>query len=84
MLTTLLEPGAATAPVGDAYFPGKRNAACCCPGGPGNELMSGYQTIRYQRQGDIGNLTLARPGKLNAQNPLMWEELARLGTELLP
>jgi len=46
--------------------------------------MSDYQTIRYQRQGDIGTLTLARPGKRNAQNPLMWQELARLGTELLP
>ena len=46
--------------------------------------MSDYQTIRYQRQGDIGTLTLARPGKRNAQNPLMWQELARLGAELLP
>jgi enoyl-CoA hydratase/carnithine racemase len=46
--------------------------------------MSGYQTIRYQRHGDIGTLTLARPGKRNAQNPLMWEELARLGAELVP
>lgn len=46
--------------------------------------MSDYQTIRYQRHGDIGTLTLARPGKRNAQNPLMWEELARLGAELLP
>lgn len=45
--------------------------------------MSDYQTIRYQRHGDIGTLTLARPGKRNAQNPLMWEELARLGAELL-
>jgi enoyl-CoA hydratase/carnithine racemase len=42
-----------------------------------------YKTIRYERDGDIGSLTLARPGKRNAQNPLMWEELARLGTELL-
>ena len=49
-----------------------------------DERMSDYQTIRYQRQGDIGTLTLARPGKRNAQNPLMWEELARLGAELLP
>ena len=43
-----------------------------------------YQTIRYQRTGDIGTLTLARPTKRNAQNPLMWEELAHLGVELLP
>jgi len=46
--------------------------------------MSGYQTIRYQRHGDIGTLTLARPAKRNAQNPLMWQELARLGEELRP
>lgn len=45
--------------------------------------MSGYQTIRYQRHAGIGTVTLARPGKRNAQNPLMWQELARLGTELL-
>ena len=46
--------------------------------------MSDYQTIRYQRDGDIGTLSLARPAKRNAQNPLMWEELARLGAELKP
>jgi enoyl-CoA hydratase/carnithine racemase len=46
--------------------------------------MRGYRTIRYQRQGRVGTLTLARPGKRNAQNPLMWQELARLGAELLP
>jgi enoyl-CoA hydratase/carnithine racemase len=28
-------------------------------------------------------LTLARPDKRNAQNPLMWQELTRLGTQLL-
>jgi enoyl-CoA hydratase len=42
-----------------------------------------YKTIRYERHGDIGILTLARPSKRNAQNPLMWEELAQLGAELL-
>jgi enoyl-CoA hydratase/carnithine racemase len=46
--------------------------------------MSGYQTIRYLRQGNVGILTLDRPGKRNAQNPLMWQELARLGAELVP
>ena len=46
--------------------------------------MTDYQTIRYQRQGGVGTVTLARPGKRNAQNPLMWQELARLGAELLP
>jgi enoyl-CoA hydratase/carnithine racemase len=46
--------------------------------------VSDYQTIRYQRDGDIATLTLARPGKRNAQNPLMWQELARLGAGLLP
>jgi enoyl-CoA hydratase/carnithine racemase len=49
-----------------------------------HERVGDYQTIRYQRRGDIGMLTLARPGKRNAQNPLMWQELARLGAELLP
>jgi enoyl-CoA hydratase/carnithine racemase len=43
----------------------------------------GYQTIRYERSGHVGTLTLARPGKRNAQNPLMWQELAQLGAELL-
>jgi len=46
--------------------------------------MSDYETIRYERQGDIGTLTLARPAKRNAQNPLMWQELARLGAGLVP
>ena len=46
--------------------------------------LGDHQTIRYQRQGGVGTVTLARPGKRNAQNPLMWRELARLGAELLP
>jgi enoyl-CoA hydratase/carnithine racemase len=35
--------------------------------------MSGYQTIRYRREGAVGTLPLARPGKRNAQNPVMWQ-----------
>jgi hypothetical protein len=46
-------------------------------------MSESYTTIRYQRDGHVGNLTLARAAKRNAQNPLMWEELARLGTELV-
>jgi enoyl-CoA hydratase/carnithine racemase len=45
--------------------------------------MGRYSTIRYERNGYIGKLTLARPDKRNAQNPVMWEELKQLGTELL-
>jgi enoyl-CoA hydratase/carnithine racemase len=50
----------------------------------GREGMNAYQTIRYERRGDVGTLTLARPAKRNAQNPLMWQELAALGAELTP
>src|SRR5215469_8711575 len=50
----------------------------------GWQLLNDYQTIRYERRGHIGTLTLARPAKLNAQNPLMWQELAALGAELTP
>jgi enoyl-CoA hydratase/carnithine racemase len=50
----------------------------------GDEHMSDYQTIRYERDADVGTLTLARPAKRNAQNPLMWRELADLGAKLLP
>ena len=41
-----------------------------------------YQTIRYEWVGHVGTLTLARPEKLNAQNPLMWNELTDLGLAL--
>ena len=45
-------------------------------------MSESYTTIRYERDGDVGTLTLARPAKRNAQNPLMWAELAQLGAEL--
>jgi enoyl-CoA hydratase/carnithine racemase len=45
--------------------------------------MTEYQTIRYERTEHVGTLSLARPEKRNAQNPLMWRELAQLGAELL-
>ena len=45
--------------------------------------MNDYQTIRYERGEHVGTLTLSRPERRNAQNPLMWEELGRLGAELL-
>ena len=45
--------------------------------------MTGYQTIRYERTEHTGTLTLARPEKRNAQNPLMWHELADLGAQLV-
>jgi enoyl-CoA hydratase/carnithine racemase len=47
------------------------------------DATADYETIRYVRGGGVGALTLARPGKRNAQNPLMWEELRHLGVELL-
>lgn len=45
-------------------------------------MTEAYGTIRYERSGGIGHLTLARPSKRNAQNPMMWQELVRLGSEL--
>jgi enoyl-CoA hydratase/carnithine racemase len=47
-------------------------------------VSDAHETIRYQRKGHIGTLTLARPEKRNAQNPQMWKELAKLGAELVP
>jgi enoyl-CoA hydratase/carnithine racemase len=41
-----------------------------------------YGTIRYEREGYVGILSLARPDRRNAQNPTMWRELADLGTRL--
>jgi enoyl-CoA hydratase/carnithine racemase len=65
----------------------ERIIACaghCQPDSSQRRVVTPYQTIRYERSGHIGTLTLARPGKRNAQNPVMWQELARLGAELLP
>jgi enoyl-CoA hydratase/carnithine racemase len=45
--------------------------------------VTDYQTIRFDREGHIGTIALARPEKRNAQNPLMWQELRDLGSHLL-
>jgi enoyl-CoA hydratase len=45
--------------------------------------MTSYQTLRYERRGHIGTLTLSRPEKHNAQNSTMWQELTRVGSNLL-
>jgi enoyl-CoA hydratase/carnithine racemase len=44
--------------------------------------MQLYETIRYAERNGVGRLTLARPEKRNAQNPLMWAELRDLGGRL--
>jgi enoyl-CoA hydratase/carnithine racemase len=45
--------------------------------------VNAYETIRFERTGYVGSVTLNRPAKRNAQNPLMWRELAQLGAEIL-
>lgn len=42
-----------------------------------------HETIRFDRRDQVGTLTLNRPAKRNAQNPLMWHELAELGEQLI-
>jgi enoyl-CoA hydratase/carnithine racemase len=46
-------------------------------------MMAMYTTLHYERRAHVGTVTLARPGKRNAQNPQMWRELVQLGEELL-
>lgn len=38
--------------------------------------------VRLDRDGPVATVTLSRPDVLNAQTPLMWEELRRFGSEL--
>ncbi|MGE0552585.1 MAG: enoyl-CoA hydratase/isomerase family protein [Gemmatimonadales bacterium] len=39
--------------------------------------------VRLERQGSVGRLVLARPGKRNAQTPEMWTALRKIGASLL-
>ena len=42
-----------------------------------------YATLRFEQDGHVGRLTLARPEKLNSFTLEMWRELRELGEELL-
>jgi enoyl-CoA hydratase/carnithine racemase len=78
----LLLPSAGTSFSSHAVTSGRSPTSSGKDTNPGEGVMA-YQTIRYERGEHIGTLTLARPEKRNAQNPLMWQELADLGTGLL-
>lgn len=45
--------------------------------------MDGYKTIRLEQGEHVATLTLARPEKRNAQNPLMWEEISNVGDRIM-
>ncbi len=45
--------------------------------------MSTFEHIRFTQQGLIGELTLHRPEKRNAQTLQMWKELGQLGQQVL-
>src|SRR5690606_36282244 len=51
--------------------------------GSGRRTLTGMAEIRFEREGPVGRLALARPEKRNAQTVRMREELRRLGAELL-
>jgi enoyl-CoA hydratase/carnithine racemase len=44
---------------------------------------NGYNTLRFERDGNIGWLRLARPDRLNSFTIEMWRELRELGTQLV-
>jgi len=41
-----------------------------------------YDTLRFERRGQVGWLHLHRPDKLNAMTPTMWRELGDLGARV--
>ncbi len=45
-------------------------------------MTNNYETIRFERNGEIGVLTINRPSKLNALNILVHQELKKILTDL--
>jgi enoyl-CoA hydratase/carnithine racemase len=69
--------------VHNLYHRGVSSSELLPDGSPPSAKTDRFRTIRYERSGFIGRLTLARPEKRNAQNPTMWREIRDLGVDLV-